>query len=193
MPSCTTSFERFRIFALSWSLAAPRSTQHRVAQSCRVRFSTNRLPGARPAKTRTHRLLALQPNVAIRGIPNPILGQVASVRAARAQRAHCRLVHRGTLEQVPSSEENAQEQIERAVLFVALHSGALSTSALTLPSRGRPQASFACLRPPLMSNVRRHELHRPIAPAACCHRRLPQHRRLRAHGVEVPRRIRSNL
>src|ERR1700752_2057388 len=26
--------------------------------------------------------------------------------------------------------------------------------ALTLPSRGRPQASFACLRPPLMSNVR---------------------------------------
>jgi len=26
---------------------------------------------------------------------------------------------------------------------------------LTLPSRGRPQASFACLRPPLMSNVRR--------------------------------------
>ena len=27
---------------------------------------------------------------------------------------------------------------------------------LTLPSRGRPQASFACLRPPLMSNVRAH-------------------------------------
>ena len=27
-------------------------------------------------------------------------------------------------------------------------------SALTLPSRGRPQSGFACLRPPLMSNVR---------------------------------------
>src|SRR6185436_12940215 len=27
---------------------------------------------------------------------------------------------------------------------------------LTLPSRGRPQAGFACLRPPLMSNVRPH-------------------------------------
>src|SRR2546427_4686813 len=29
--------------------------------------------------------------------------------------------------------------------------------ALTLPSRGRPQAGFAHLRPPLMSNVRRLE------------------------------------
>ena len=33
---------------------------------------------------------------------------------------------------------------------------ASSSIALTLPSRGRPQASFACLRPPLMSNVRPH-------------------------------------
>ncbi len=33
---------------------------------------------------------------------------------------------------------------------------AVRTSRLTLPSRGRPQASFACLRPPLMSNVGRH-------------------------------------
>src|SRR5947199_5612578 len=28
---------------------------------------------------------------------------------------------------------------------------------LTLPSRGRPQAGFACLRPPLMSNVGRQD------------------------------------
>ena len=36
-----------------------------------------------------------------------------------------------------------------------------SNSALTLPSSGRPQAGFAHLRPPLMSNVRRHK------PALC--------------------------
>src|SRR5438045_2297849 len=33
---------------------------------------------------------------------------------------------------------------------------ALKDVALTLPSRGRPTSSFACCRPPLMSNVRRH-------------------------------------
>ncbi len=34
-------------------------------------------------------------------------------------------------------------------------------SRLTLPSRGRPQAGFAHLRSPLMSNVRAHEDHMP--------------------------------
>jgi len=36
-----------------------------------------------------------------------------------------------------------------------------SSSALTLPSRGRPQAGFAHLRPPLMSNVSRHRKECP--------------------------------
>jgi hypothetical protein len=39
---------------------------------------------------------------------------------------------------------------------------ASSRIALTLPSRGRPQAGFACLRPPLMSNVRALAVH-PIS------------------------------
>ena len=38
-------------------------------------------------------------------------------------------------------------------------SGLPQTRRLTLPSRGRPQAGFAHLRPPLMSNVRRHASH----------------------------------
>jgi hypothetical protein len=39
--------------------------------------------------------------------------------------------------------------------------------ALTLPSRGRPQAGFAHLRPPLMSNVRRRmQNHRALTTKA---------------------------
>ena len=34
---------------------------------------------------------------------------------------------------------------------------------LTLPSRGRPQSGFACLRAPLMSNVRRQEADLPMS------------------------------
>jgi hypothetical protein len=36
-------------------------------------------------------------------------------------------------------------------------------NGLTLPSRGRPQSGFACLRPPLMSNVRALVRARSIA------------------------------
>ena len=60
-----------------------------------------------------------------------------------------------------------------------------STRDLTLPSRGRPQASSACLRPPLMSNVRPHGNARPAQDPLlgnasrvanhCC--RMPCHRR----------------
>ena len=46
---------------------------------------------------------------------------------------------------------------------------------LTLPSRGRPQSGFACLRPPLMSNVRRQ----------CCS--------ARKHAAVVQRLLRTDL
>ncbi len=44
-----------------------------------------------------------------------------------------------------------------------LFTGFGSERGLTLPSRGRPQAGFAHLRPPLMSNVRAHQVTiRPV-------------------------------
>jgi hypothetical protein len=44
-------------------------------------------------------------------------------------------------------------------------SGLPRTRGLTLPSRGRPQAGFAHLRPPLMSNVRRRYARSKKQPA----------------------------
>src|SRR6185295_19814289 len=54
-------------------------------------------------------------------------------------------------------------------------------SGLTLPSRGRPQAGFAHLRPPLMSNVRRRQ-EVPHMLTGTCHGGAVQ--------VEIPRRPR---
>jgi hypothetical protein len=49
----------------------------------------------------------------------------------------------------------APSETAAVVPFVKVSSsGITGPRPLTLPSRGRPQASFACLRPPLMSNVR---------------------------------------
>jgi hypothetical protein len=39
--------------------------------------------------------------------------------------------------------------------------------SLTLPSRGRAQAGFACLRPPLMSNVRALSMHLRVLLLCC--------------------------
>jgi len=71
-------------------------------------------------------------------------------------------------------------------------------SRLTLPSRGRPQASFACLRPPLMSNVRppsqsnatraplTAEAHRTVAAVASSSGRSAEHHiRNRRSGLSV--------
>ena len=56
-----------------------------------------------------------------------------------------------------------------------------STSALTPSSSGRPPASFACLRPPLMSNVM------PQLLIECLHRLTPFDRLPRLHQVPLPR------
>src|SRR2546422_4672691 len=43
-------------------------------------------------------------------------------------------------------------------LFRSRPSSVPPCAGLTLPSRGRPQASFACLRPPLMSTLALSEM-----------------------------------
>jgi hypothetical protein len=54
-----------------------------------------------------------------------------------------------------------------------------STRGLTLPSRGRPTSGFASCRPPLMSNVRPHQMRRQQRRSAALHERA---------GLFIPRR-----
>jgi len=149
---------RPRVLAFSCSRATPRSKrQYRNTKSTPRKSVTRRLQVS--ASRRLHR----------RKVPKP--GE-----------RYRRLAPRGILELVVRCEGKCSRGLQPVGALGALRSGAPSTSALTLPSKGRPTAGHtASLRhgqprrwPPLMSNVR-------AQPDASREHPLSARRRVRHH------------
>jgi len=163
LPPCTTAFERSRVLALSCSLAAPRS--HVQILQCTLALGGHAC--SLSLVLAQHRARRETPSTPSASLSHAALKASASQRLQRrkvpkARRALSSPRASGHTRTGFEVRGKCSRGLHPVGSLGALRSGAPSTSALTLPSKGRPTAGHTgSLRhgqprrwPPLMSNVR---------------------------------------